>query len=72
MELDLYLSDSGGYVVEVKSHAKSGDVMPLLQKELFAQKKIGEPLGAVIIASSAGRVARKKCKKVVSTAARFP
>lgn len=64
IEYDLYLADTVNYVVEVKSHAKSGDVLNFYRKKVFAESKLGKPLKGVLISASIDRAAKKKCQEL--------
>ncbi len=52
VEYDLLVSNGSAYVVEVKSHLKSEDVLTFHRKAEFAARQLGRPLKKFIIAAS--------------------
>jgi hypothetical protein len=64
VEFDLYLADGVSYVVEVKSHVKTGDVLNFYRKKLFAEAKLGRPLKGLLISASIDRHAKRKCREL--------
>jgi hypothetical protein len=52
VEFDLYAHDGRAYLVEVKSHLKTDEVLKFQRKAVFAEAKLGRPLTRLIIALS--------------------
>jgi hypothetical protein len=52
VEFDLYAHNGRAYLVEVKSHLKTDDVLKFQRKTVFAEAKLGRPLTRLIIALS--------------------
>ncbi len=52
VEFDLYAHNGQAYLVEVKSHLKSDDVLKFQRKALFAETKLGRSVTRFIIALS--------------------
>jgi len=52
VEFDLYAHNSRAYLVEVKSHLKSGDVLIFDKKVKFAERKLERQVVALVIALS--------------------
>jgi hypothetical protein len=52
VEFDLYADNGRAYLVEVKSHLKSGDVLAFYKKVTFAEKKLGRRVTPLMIALS--------------------
>jgi hypothetical protein len=52
VEFDLYAHNGRAYLVEVKSHLKTDDVLKFQRKAVFAEAKLGRPLTRLIIALS--------------------
>jgi hypothetical protein len=52
VEFDLYAHNGHAYLVEVKSHLKTDDVLKFQRKAVFAETKLGRPLTRLIIALS--------------------
>jgi hypothetical protein len=52
VEFDLYAHNGRAYLVEVKSHLKTDDVLKFQRKAVFAETKLGRPLTRLIIALS--------------------
>ena len=52
VEFDLYAHNGRAYLVEVKSHLKTDDVLKFQRKAMFAEAKLGRPLTRLIIALS--------------------
>ena len=52
VEFDLYAHNGRAYLVEVKSHLKTDDVLKFQRKAIFAETKLGRPLTRLIIALS--------------------
>ena len=52
VEFDLYAHNGRAYLVEVKSHLKTDDVLKFQRKAMFAETKVGRPLTRLIIALS--------------------
>jgi hypothetical protein len=52
VEFDLYAHNAHAYLVEVKSHLKTDDVLKFQRKAAFAEVKLGRPLTRFIIALS--------------------
>jgi hypothetical protein len=52
VEFDLYAHNGRAYLVEVKSHLKTDDVLKFQRKAMFAEAKLGRPLKRLIIALS--------------------
>ena len=52
VEFDLYAHNGHAYLVEVKSHLKTDDVLKFQRKAMFAKAKLGRPLTRLIIALS--------------------
>jgi hypothetical protein len=50
VEFDLYAHKGRAYLVEVKSHLKTDDVLKFQRKAVFAEAKLGRPLTRLIIA----------------------
>jgi hypothetical protein len=64
VEFDLYLADDLSWVVEVKSHVKTGDVLNFYRKKLFAEAQLGRPLKGLLISASIDRQAKKRCREL--------
>lgn len=64
VEFDLYLGGTVSYVVEVKSHFKTGDVLNFYRKKVFAEARLGGPLKGLLISASIDRSAKKKCQEL--------
>jgi hypothetical protein len=52
VEFDLYAHNGRAYLVEVKSHLKTDDVLKFQRKAMFAEAKLGRPLTRLILALS--------------------
>jgi hypothetical protein len=52
VEFDLYAHNGRAYLVEVKSHLKTDDVLKFQRKAMFAEAKLGRPLTRLIISLS--------------------
>jgi hypothetical protein len=52
VEFDLYAHNGRAYLVEVKSHLKTDDVLKFQRKAVFAEAKLGRPLTRLILALS--------------------
>jgi hypothetical protein len=52
VEFDLYAHNGRAYLVEVKSHLKTDDVLKFQRKAVFAEAKLGRPMTRLIIALS--------------------
>jgi hypothetical protein len=52
VEFDLYAHNGRAYLVEVKSHPKTDDVLKFQRKAMFAEAKLGRPLTRLILALS--------------------
>jgi hypothetical protein len=52
VEFDLYAHNGRAYLIEVKSHLKTDDVLKFQRKTVFAEAKLGRPLTRLIIALS--------------------
>jgi hypothetical protein len=52
VEFDLYAHNGRAYLVEVKSHLKTDDVLKFQRKAVFAEAKLGRPVTRLIIAVS--------------------
>jgi hypothetical protein len=52
VEFDLYAHNGGAYLVEVKSHLKSGDVLLFGKKVKFAERKLERQVVPLVIALS--------------------
>jgi hypothetical protein len=52
VEFDLYAHNGRAYLVEVKSHLKTDDVLKFQRKAAFAETKLGRPVTRLIIALS--------------------
>jgi hypothetical protein len=52
VEFDLYAHNGRAYLVEVKSHPKTDDVLKFQRKAIFAETKLGRPLTRLIIGLS--------------------
>ena len=52
VEFDLCAHNGRAYLVEVKSHLKTDDVLKSQRKAMFAETKVGRPLTRLIIALS--------------------
>jgi hypothetical protein len=52
VEFDLYAHNGRAYLVEVKSHLKTNDVLQFQRKSIFAEGRLGRPLTRLIIALS--------------------
>jgi hypothetical protein len=52
VEFDLYVHNGRAYLVEVKSHLKTDDVLKFQRKVMFAEAKLGRPLTRLILALS--------------------
>ena len=52
VEFDLYAHNGRAYLVEVKSHVKTDDVLKFQRKAVFAEAKLGRPVTRLIIALS--------------------
>jgi hypothetical protein len=64
VEFDLYARNGTAYLVEVKSHVKTGDVAPFYQKVRFAETKLGRQVTPLIIALSMERGAEQKMRQL--------
>ena len=52
IEFDLYAHNGTAYLVEVKSHLKTGDVLSFHRKAAFAEARLGRPVMKLILALS--------------------
>jgi hypothetical protein len=52
VEFNLYAHNGRAYLVEVKSHLKTDDVLKFQRKAMFAEAKLGRPLTRLILALS--------------------
>ncbi len=52
IEFDLYVHNGAAYVVEIKSHVKSSDILQFYRKAVFAEARLGRPLTRLLVALS--------------------
>jgi len=64
VEFDLYASDGSAFLVEVKSHLDSDDVLMFWRKFWFARRQIGREVTPMIIALSAEEKAERLMREL--------